>query len=128
METTKKLAEFIIDTEFREIPPTAVDFAKRAILDCVGVTLAGINSPPAKIMIDLVKVHGGNPAATVIGAGFKTSSPQAGLVNGTAGHALDYDDTNGPIMGHPSVFLVPTILALGDELGIGGKRLSKPTS
>lgn len=120
METTKKVAEFVVKVGFKDIPRESVAFAKQAFLDCVGVTLAGSISPPAKIMIGLAKENGGHPKAAVIGAGFRTSSPEAALVNGTSAHVLDYDDTNSSVAGHPSVFLVPPVMALGEELRISG--------
>ncbi|MGH8699539.1 MAG: MmgE/PrpD family protein, partial [Burkholderiales bacterium] len=45
----------------------------------------------------------------------------AALANGTAGHALDYDDV--ALEGHPSVVLVPAILAEGERLGASGRDL-----
>jgi 2-methylcitrate dehydratase PrpD len=64
---------------------------------------------------------GGNPHARVIGADFKTSSPNAALANGTMAHALDYDDV--VVMGHPTAALLPAILALGEEAGTSGKAV-----
>ena len=122
MEATRKVAEFVVKATFKDIPREAVAFAKQAFLDCVGVTLAGSISLPAKIIIGLVKENGGHPKAAVVGGGFKTSSPEAALVNGTSAHVLDYDDTNSSVAGHPSAFLVPPVLALGEELGISGKE------
>jgi 2-methylcitrate dehydratase PrpD len=51
-----------------------------------------------------------------------TSSPDAALLNGTAAHALDYDDVG--INGHPSVVLVPALLAEGERLGAAGAELA----
>jgi 2-methylcitrate dehydratase PrpD len=47
----------------------------------------------------------------------------ATIVNGVAGHALDYDDVNNTIGGHPSVPILPAIIALGEMLGASGKDL-----
>jgi 2-methylcitrate dehydratase PrpD len=120
METTKILAEFIAKTSFNDIPKEGLDLAKQAFLDCIGVTLAGSISPQARIVIEMIRENVSQPKAVVIGGGFRSSSPDAALANGTSAHALDYDDTNSAVMGHPSVFLVPTVMALGEELGISG--------
>ncbi len=120
METTKILAEFIAKESFNDIPKEGVNLAKQAFLDCIGVTLAGSITPQARIVIEMIRENGGQPKAVVIGGGFRTSSPEAALANGTAAHALDYDDTNSSVMGHPSVYLVSTVMALGEELGISG--------
>ncbi|SMP79168.1 MmgE/PrpD family protein [Noviherbaspirillum suwonense] len=49
-----------------------------------------------------------------------TSSRQAALINGAAAHALDYDDVNMACTGHPSVVLIPGLLALAESRGFSG--------
>jgi len=66
---------------------------------------------------------GGLPRASVIGNDFKTSPYLAALVNGTIGHALDYDDLAISLIGHPSVFLVPAILAVGESIDASGEDI-----
>jgi 2-methylcitrate dehydratase PrpD len=44
----------------------------------------------------------------------KKSVSQAALINGSASHALDYDDTLASFLGHPSVTLFPSLLALAE--------------
>ena len=96
---------------------------KRVSLDCLGAALAGYSHPIGKIITDFVKESGGSPKATVIGAGFKTSPHEAALANGTMAHALDYDDYSLVLAGHPSVSLLPSILAIGEDRGISGKKV-----
>jgi len=125
MSTTEKLASFIVETGFESIPSEAIGIVKRVSLDCVGATLAGYNHPMGKIITDFVKDSGASPRATVMGAGFKTSPGEAALANGTMAHALDYDDYSLELCGHPSVSLLPAILALGEDRGISGKEVLK---
>ena len=73
--------------------------------------------------MDYAQKMGGVPQASVISAGFKTSPYLAALVNGTVGHGLDYDDIAVSLIGHPSVFLVPAILAIGENIGSSGKDM-----
>ena len=122
MEPTEKLAEFIVKAALSDVPKAGVHLAKQAFLDCIGVTLAGSTSPQARIVFELVKENGGQPKAVIMGGGFRSSSPEAAWANGNSGHALDYDDTNSLVMGHPSVFLVPTVMAIGEEKGIPGSE------
>lgn len=51
----------------------------------------------------------------------RTSLLDAACINGTAAHALDYDDMGSG--GHPSAPVVPVLLALGDELRSTGLEL-----
>ncbi len=117
---TERLARFIAETEYAKLPVEAVAAAKRAMLDYVGVTLAGSKEPAGRIMANLVRQMGCTPRAVVVGSGFRTSSSNAALANGTMVHALDYDDvgtnTGGyPISMHLTSVLLSAILSLGEE-------------
>jgi 2-methylcitrate dehydratase PrpD len=58
--------------------------------------------------------------AAVIGSGLRTSSALAALANGTMAHALDFDDVNWSMHGHPTVPLLPAVLALGQAVHASG--------
>ncbi|MBI2152968.1 MAG: MmgE/PrpD family protein, partial [Candidatus Rokubacteria bacterium] len=103
MGATARLAEFIVKSRWEDLPPAAIDAAKGAILDSVGVMLAGSVEPAALIVQRLAEAEGGAPLCTVLGTRLRTGGVWAALANGTAGHALDFDDTNFALMGHPSV-------------------------
>ncbi len=82
MELTKRIAEYVVNTSLEDFPPEAIVAAKAAIIDCLGCALAGSKEPLADILVNYLADLGGKPAATVIGRGFKTSAPEAGLING----------------------------------------------
>ena len=120
MTATTRLAEFIVKTSLDECPPAALPLVRRAALDTLGVMLAGAAEPVARIVRRVVGAEGGLPLATVVGTRWKTSPSRAALANGVAGHAHDFDDTNFALMGHPSVPLLATLLAVGEaELADG---------
>lgn len=121
MDVTRRLAEFVAGTPSKAIAPAAREQAKRAFLDTVGVTLAGSREEGPAIVAAMIRDQGGGEAATVIGAGFRAPAAQAALVNGTAAHALDFDDVTMNMRGHPSVPLIPALLALGEKLGSNGR-------
>ena len=123
METTQRIAQFIVHTKLDEIPAGAREIGKRAILDLLGVALAGSRDPLAKIMADFVRDVGGRPLASVWGQKFKTSAPLAALANGTFGHALDYDDINRSMRGHPTVPVLPATLAVAEESKASGEEV-----
>ncbi len=95
--------------------------ARLGITDFIGVAFAGLREEQSKIIVDYARKMGGVPQASIIGGGFKTSPYLAALVNGTIGHSLDYDDMAISLIGHPSVFLVPTIFAIGESVGSSGE-------
>lgn len=119
----QKIAEFIKGTKYEDIPSEAIDIAKMCILDGFGVALAGTGETTGKIISDYVKENGGNPQAGVIGCGFKTSPPMAALANGTLAHALDFDDHAITWTGHPTIVLLPAVVALAERDGLNGKQL-----
>lgn len=124
MEITRKLVDFIVDANRRRIPEEAINKAKLAVLDWIGVTLAGSSNSAARLLAGLIKENVSQPLATVVGQGFKTSIFSAAFINGTAGHALDYDDTASlSIPFHPSVPILPAVLALGEARQESGKKI-----
>lgn len=122
-EGTERLAEFVTRVQRTELPPEAVEAAKRHILDTLGVMLAGTVEPPARSARALAEMEGGHSLAAVVGTGLRTSTSWAAFANGVAGHALDYDDTNFVMIGHPSVPVVSAALALGELVKATGGDL-----
>lgn len=120
---TRRIAEKAQTLSFEQLPEEVVRRAKEAILDTVGVTLAGSASGSADILNSYVDFVGGRPEATVLARGKKNSPVNAALVNGAMGHILDYDDVSWSTIGHPAVVTLFPALALGEILGASGKEL-----
>ena len=123
MQAIDKLVQFIVKTNFQDIPTEVVEKAKVPFLDTIGVTLLGSTYPCGKIAIDWVREMGGTPEATVIGGGFKSSAVNAAFANGVSAFSPDFDDFNEEIFLHPSVGLIPTILALGEVIKASGSKI-----
>ena len=122
MGATEKIARFIVDTGYGDIPRDAVEKAKRTALDCLAAALAGVAEPVSQAITGYVTKLGGPPQTSVFGAGLKVSVPDAALANGSIAHALDYDDC-GVKIGHPSVLVLPAALSLGEHVGASGKDI-----
>ena len=122
MGATEKIARFVVDTSYDNIPPDAVEKAKRTALDCLGAALAGIGEPVSQTITNYATKLGGPAQASVFGAGVKVSVSDAALANGCIAHALDYDDC-GVKIGHPSVLVLPAVLSLGEHLGASGQEI-----
>jgi 2-methylcitrate dehydratase PrpD len=123
MQATQKLAQRIASSHFDTIPDNAKEVAKQAILDFVGVTLAGIDEPLTRILREEANDAGGREQAQIIGAAERFSTRQSALINGSAGHAHDYDDVHGAMSGHPTVPVAPAALALTEHLDRSGRDL-----
>jgi 2-methylcitrate dehydratase PrpD len=115
IDVTRQLARAATRVRFDDLPPDVVFLAKQCLLDWLGVTLAGVGEPLAVILRDQAAFEGGNPQATLVGDGSMVSLGQAALVNGATSHALDYDDVHMGMSGHPSVPVIPALLALAEQ-------------
>jgi 2-methylcitrate dehydratase PrpD len=123
---TKKVAEFIAETTKDRMPPEALMAAKNAFLDYMGVAIGGSSEQVSKIIYEYVKESSGKEEANVIRKGFKTSAELSAFANGTFGHALDYDDTIPTSVHynlHPSVGIIPAVLALGEKYNVSGTQV-----
>jgi 2-methylcitrate dehydratase PrpD len=123
---TRRLSQFIIKKNYEDLPGEVVTTAKFAIMDFLGVAMAGSQDPSGRIISELVKENMSAPEATVIGWRYKASCSLAALANGSAGHVLDYDDClDFPDVGlaHPTTGIFPATLAVGEKLHISGKDL-----
>ncbi|MFI5178497.1 MAG: MmgE/PrpD family protein [Vicinamibacterales bacterium] len=103
-------------------PDDARAAAARAVLDTVGVTLAGSVEPAAQIVQRVIADEGAGPC-TVIGHSVGASAPDAALANGTAAHALDFDDMCFVSLAHPSAPLVAAAFAAAERAGATGRAL-----
>ena len=119
MGATETIARWAVNTSYEDIPPEAIRVAKESCFDCLGVMLAGAAQPVGQMIQKYVSDQGGTPEATVLGSGLKTPLANAALVNGTLGHALDYDDFGG--FGHPTVATFPSLLSMGEKMGASGR-------
>jgi 2-methylcitrate dehydratase PrpD len=103
-------------------PAAARTIAARAFLDTVGVTLAGAAEPAARIVQRVIAQDGGGPCR-VLGTGLRSSAANAALANGTAAHALDYDDMCFVSLAHPSAPLVAAAVAAAELVGASGRAV-----
>jgi 2-methylcitrate dehydratase PrpD len=112
MTRIEQIAEKIVAIRYAELPREAVDWGKAAILDTVGVTLAGASEDCARIVAETL---GGAPGPCLIfGSDSRTAPLDAALINGTAAHALDFDDVSNSLGGHPSAPILPALFALAE--------------
>jgi len=131
MGLTQEVASFVHRTRFRDIPPEVVGLARGFVLDGLGVILAGSTEKGARIIAAYVRRMGGKAEASVIGSRFAAPAPKAALVNGVAGHAMDYDDTQLStskeavygLLTHPTIPVLSAALAVGERERISGREM-----
>src|SRR5438876_1836644 len=114
------LAEFVASA----IPPVeGRHAAARALLDTIGVMLAGASEPAAVSVQQVVAQESSGLQCSVLGTRLRTSATNAALANGTAAHAHDYDDMCFVSLAHPSAPLVAAALAIAELCGATGRAL-----
>ena len=115
VETTilsEKVAAFAAGFDLKAVPPLAIQRARIAFIDTVGVMLAGSQEKAAEIVRDMVKAEGAAGAVGVVGSALRTSPQLAALANGVAAHALDFDLTFQ--QGQLTAPLIPALLPLAE--------------
>jgi 2-methylcitrate dehydratase PrpD len=120
---TAALAEFIRAKTLQDVPPAALDKAKKAIADTFAVILAGAGSEVAPPLLRYVEHTGDSGASPLLGSGRTASPEMAALVNGTFGHALDFDDVLSLMPAHPSAVILPALIANPRAGKLSGKAL-----
>jgi 2-methylcitrate dehydratase PrpD len=122
MNVTRKVAEFAVETEFKDLPMDVIEKVKLCVLDFMGCALGGSREKEIEVLANLVKT-GGVEESTIIGFGFKVPMANAGLVNGAMGHALQIDDGDRFTLAHLGTEIIPTALAVGEFEKSDGKDL-----
>ncbi|RPH33098.1 MmgE/PrpD family protein, partial [bacterium] len=117
---TDRISTFVSEVRTADIPQDALDKARLGITDFIGVAVAGSREESGRLIREYGGRMGGVAGASIIASHQKTSPETAALVNGTMGHALDYDDMSVSPISHPSAFLAPAILAVCENIGASG--------
>ena len=116
MTLTQSLGQFVADLSPNRLPDEAARIARMGFIDTIGTMIAGRNEDSVRIMTETLDP--GDGSATLTFGDRHAPAPEAAWINGTAGHALDYDDV--ALRGHPSTVLVPAILAEAEHLSSSG--------
>ena len=127
IDYTRLVAEHLARTTYEDLTPEAVEFAKKSILDTLGIMFPATTlAPPSDVVHDLVMEVNEGHRCTLIGYGEKASLLEAAFMNGSLTHAVDFDDSAGidrPLV-HPSGSCFPAAITLAEYLGgVSGRDL-----
>ncbi|WP_436348564.1 MmgE/PrpD family protein [Natronorubrum sp. FCH18a] len=117
--TTDRLATFIESLSFDDLTDEDIREVERAFIDTCGVIISGMDEPPTTIAMETLAEPGSVP---LWGQDRGTTTTGGAFVHGIAGHAQDYDDVSWGMSGHPSVTMIPAILALASDDACSGKH------
>ena len=117
---SRELIQFVMKTHYDDIPKEAIYEAKRHFLDCVGAALAEAAHPRTRILKGFLDQTENKGTCRVIGTNWSATMDCAAFLNGILSFTICYDDS-GP--SHPSVTMVPSLLAMGDQMHLTGKDI-----
>ncbi|UCH01648.1 MAG: MmgE/PrpD family protein [Candidatus Bathyarchaeota archaeon] len=118
---TRRLANFAYNFSYNSVSDFVIKQVKRCLLDYLGVTLAGYETPLGKTIVNYVKNIGGCREATLIGDGCQVPCSNAAFANATLGHILELDDGHRYARGHPGVTSIPAVLSIAEKEDSHGK-------
>ena len=116
---SERLAEWGAALSPGDIPAGMAAKTEAILVDVVGLCLAARRTDYVASV--LAAAERGNHVA--IGHGVRLTAADAALLNGTAAHGEDFDDTfeGGPV--HSGAVIVPAVLAAGERENLSGERL-----
>jgi len=118
---SRKIAKFVINLKYNDLPSNVVNEVKRFLYDSVGCALGGYHTKDVNILHNIYKNIGGKPEATIIGFGDKIPAINASFVNSLMVRSLDFNDIywkEDP--SHPSD-IIPAALSVGEMVNASMK-------
>ncbi len=121
--TSAALADFAVGLKLDAIGPRTREFAKHAMLDAIGCAVAAGEERVTRALRSLALDRGSAGPATLWGRSERVRPGDAALINGSAAHALDFDDVSWAMNGHPTVPVLPAAFSLAEVCGSSGADL-----
>jgi len=122
-EQIERLAQFVAETQWDEIPQAVQQHAKLVLLDTLGVILAGAEQPEVQQLRQRLLATAGT-GATVLARGWPISDPRmAALLNGIAGRSIELCEGHRYVSCQGAVQIVPGVLAVGEWAQSTGREM-----
>jgi 2-methylcitrate dehydratase PrpD len=120
---TEKLAHFVVDTRWEDVPERARHEAKRALLNFFAVALAGCRTSPIEIALQSLAEFSDKKQAGVIGRRERVDALSAAFLNAASANVYDFCDTHATTVIHPTSPLAPGLFALSELRPVTGPQL-----
>jgi 2-methylcitrate dehydratase len=115
------IARWLVELRYEDLPANVLATAKRVTLDTLGCALGAFDAEPVRAARKVIALQGGNPQATIVGAGGKVSCDQAAFLNAMALRYLDYNDYIALGRPHHGSMNVAPALAVAETQQASGK-------
>lgn len=118
-----RLGQWLSSLRYEDIPEEVVNHAKLCLIDGIGCGLYGAAQPWGRIAGDVAVSLGGRPSSSLFVRTEKVTAPDAAMANGTAIHGFEIDDVHVSSSYHPGCVTIPSVLALAEARGLGGRDI-----
>ncbi|MDR2154630.1 MAG: MmgE/PrpD family protein [Burkholderiaceae bacterium] len=118
--STRRLACWIAELDNAAVSASAFEWATHATLDWLAVTVAAVSEPLVRMLDEEYGAASSDRVSPLCDA-TRGGAWAAALINGAAGHALDFDDVSARMHGHPSAPVLPAALAVAQLLPVSGR-------
>jgi 2-methylcitrate dehydratase PrpD len=124
MNETRTLVEYCHSIAHKPLPPSVDEYARRLLLDYLGVAAAGAAlEESSRIAREVARAMGGAPEATALGLDEKIPAAMAAFANGVTEHSIEMDDTHSNASSHPGVVIWSAALAMAEREGVTGAEV-----
>lgn len=117
---TERLAEFVTELTYEQIPEHVIETQKKSVLDALGITYGALplgNGCQAMIGLAEECAAGGREEAVVIGTGKRLPVVWSAFANASMAHSLDFGDTQMHAVVHSNASTFPAALAAAEKKG-----------
>ncbi len=127
MDLARRVARFVAETRYEELPSEAVARAQDCLIDTLGCALAGAPLRASQAALDFALSQAAPGSSTLLTTGRSIAASQAAFANAVLASALDLDGGHFEAMGHPAAVVVPVALAAAEEVKSTGRALIEAT-
>ncbi len=120
MDVTRRLARFVVESRWPDIPESARREALRSFLNWLGCAVGGCRHETVERALAALAEFSGPAQASLLGRGERLDILHAALLNGISSHVFDFDDTHLKTIIHPSGPVASAILALAERQAVNG--------
>ncbi len=121
MDVTRRLAEWVCESDFDSVPDPARGEAARTLLNWMGCAVGGSRHESVDVTLRALGPFMGQPQASVLGRAERTDGLHAALLNGIGSHVFDFDDTHLDTIIHPAGPVASALVPLAEHRPVSGQ-------
>ena len=121
MHATEVFARYAADFKRQELPVEVAHHARRAVIDWYASLFPGLAAAPVA-QLEATLADDLDHGRAFLAQGRSATARAAALINGTAAHAAEVDDSFREAMYHPGAATIAAALAAAQDLGANGMQ------